>query len=278
MDTDEQARVRLKEYAKQWQELFKSVLAQLAPGLDIQQKMRASLQPILEAQESLRQALAPIFELGHLLAHQLQRVFRDLPPRMQEAIFVLAGRGWYFDLEMPFPDLWNLENALLEGDVAQAEDALCKYFEGRLAGIEESILAKFPHLAHLLRAAFDAHRRGEYALSIPVLLAQTDGICKEVMDQYLFIRNRKTRKPATAIYVEQTTTDCFTAALLSLLAETLPISASERERPLGSDALNRHTVLHGEDLNYGTKRNSLKAVSLVSFVAHVLGEDKQRNP
>lgn len=286
MNTDEQAQVLLKEYAKQWQKSFDGVLTQLAPALDMQQqKVRASLRPILEAQESLRKALAPVLELAQSLfpaVHQFLRVLSELPAQIREAILVLAKRGWYFDHEMPLPRLWRLENALLEGDVARAEDALCEYFDGRLAGIEESILARFPHRAHLVRAAFDAHRKGEYALSIPVLLTQTDGICKEVMGKYLFIKGKKTGKPATAAYVEQITTDYYTAALsaalLTLVAETLPISESEGERPSGSDALNRHTVLHGEDLSYGTKRNSLKAVSLINYVAHVVGEDDQRNP
>ena len=53
-------------------------------------------------------------------------------------------------------------------------------------------------LLGLIRAAFNAHRRQEYELAIPVILAQTGGICKEVVNEYLFIKNNK--KPGTAIY------------------------------------------------------------------------------
>jgi hypothetical protein len=57
------------------------------------------------------------------------------------------------------------------------------------------------------------------------------------------------------------------AAILSPLAETLPINASENERPRNFNGLNRHMVLHGESLDYGSKVNSLKAISLVNYVS-----------
>jgi len=224
--------------------------------------------PVAEFQKSLQGLLSPAFE-------QLQRSFRELPPRIQEALLLLGTHGWYLDLEMPMPWLWALKKALSEGNVEEAEEALVEYFEGRLDEIEKSITERFPHRTHLMRAAFKAHRRQEYELSIPVLLAQTDGICRDVVNQYLF--TKKKRKPSTAIYVEQIATDAYRAALLSPLAQTLPISASERERPTGSDALNRHAVLHGESLDYGSKTNSLKTISLVNYVAHVLEVEKE-NP
>lgn len=275
----------------------------MSPALEVQEALRQSMQPIIEAQNSLEKALEPILaqqeswkklaESVQMLAVQatdfqesiqqlvtlsfepLQKTFRELPPRTREALLLLGEQGWYFDLEMPIQGLWQLTDALLEGNVTEAEEALVEYFESRLSEIEQSITARFPHREHLVRAAFNAHRRQEYALAIPVLLAQTDGICKEVSNQYLFMKQNK--RPRTAIYVEQIAADSFTAALLSPLAQTLPISASESGRPEGANALNRHAVLHGESLNYGSKINSLKAISLINYVAHVL-EKRTGNP
>ncbi len=88
------------------------------------------------------------------------------------------------------------------------------------------------------------------------------------MGQYLFMK--KDKKPLTALYVEQALADSFQAALLSPLAQTLPINASEKDRPKGTDALNRHEVLHGIALDYDTAINSHKAVSLVNYVTSVV--------
>jgi hypothetical protein len=303
----------LDAHFKQWQQIAERVRAQVTPALKVQETLQKSLGPIIEAQETFQKALqtilaeqnrwrefiesikVPHFNLPDLSPltkqvaefqkslqglicpafEQLQRSFRELPPRTQEALLLLGANGWYLDLEMPLPGLWELKKALSEGNVAEAEEALVEYFEDELEKIETSITERFPHRAHLIRAAFNAHRRQEYELSIPVLLAQTDGICKEVVNQYLFIKQNK--KPSTAIYVDQIAADTYRAALLSPLAQTLPINASERERPAGFDALNRHTVLHGESLDYGSKTNSLKAISLVNYVAHVLEVEKENH-
>ena len=260
----------LEAHLRQWQEIPDRVRKQLEPFRDIHESIRKSLQPVIETSETLHKALEPILASEPAFL-ELQKGFKELPPRTQEALLLLGEHGWCLDPEMSLPALWELEGALADGNVLEAEEALVDYFEGRLSEIEESISTKFPHRIHIIRAAFEAHRRGEYSLSVPVLLAQADGICKETVDQYLVMRNDK--KPRTAIYVAQLAADTYRAALLSPLATTLPIGATEKERQEGFTALNRHMVLHGESLDYGSKINSLKTVSLVNYVAHFLPAD-----
>jgi hypothetical protein len=215
----------------------------------------------------MRDFFHPLHVAFEGLQKSLQRL-QNLSPRTQEAVLLLGFHGWYLDLEMTLPQLWTLEKALSDGNTAKAEETLAEYFEGRSDDIENSIIKRFPRREHLLRPAFGAHRRQEYVLSIPVFLTQTDGICKDATNHYFFLK--RYNKPQTAHYVEQIAADALTASLLSPLARTLPISASERERSSGDNALNRHAVLHGEALNYGTKINSLKAISLINYVAHIL--------
>jgi hypothetical protein len=306
---NDKASEALEAHFKKWQEMGERMRAIVAPVLKQQEQLQKYLQPIVESQQAFQKALEPILaeqerwkrivrsielpkialpDLAPLTKQaeefrrsieglispafeELQRSFRELPPRTQEALILLGTHGWYLDLEMPLPGLWELKKALTDGNVAEAEDALIEYFESRTDEIEKSIVERFPKRQKLLNAAFNAHRRQEYELSIPVLLAQTDGICKEVVNEYLFLKHNK--KPRTAIYVEQVASDTYRAALLSPLAQTLPIGASENERDEGFNELNRHMVLHGEALDYGNKKNSLKAISLINYVAHVLKTD-----
>lgn len=299
----------LDVHLKQWQEIAERVQRQMAPFHGIDETIRKLIQPIADKREALEKALGPILanqehwrqivesvrlpqivlpDLSPIAKQiidfqkafqesidpafqQLQQGFKELPARTQEALLLLGQHGWFLDPEMSLPDLWELKTALSEGNLLEAESALISYFESRLTEIEVSITIKFPHRAHLIRSAFFAHRHEEYSLSIPVLLAQSDGICKETVDQYLFIKQDK--KPRTAIYVAQIAADTYMAALLSPLAESLPIGASEKERPEGFVSLNRHAVLHGESLDYGNKANGLKAISLVNYIAHFLPAD-----
>jgi hypothetical protein len=303
----------LDKHFKQWQQLAEHVRAQVTPALKVQEALQKSLEPIIKAQNAFQKSLEPMLiaqkrmqemvesiKLPNIVIpdmspftkqiaefqksmeglispafEHLQRTFRELPPRTQEAILLLGEHGWYLDLEMPIPSLWKLKKALSEGNIEEAQEALISYFEDRLEKIQKSISEKFPHRAHLIEAAFNAHRRQEFKLSIPVLLAQTDGICKEIVNEYFFIKQN--RRPRTAIYVEQIASDTYRAALLSPLAQTLPIGASENERSEGFRELNRHMVLHGESLDYGNKTNSLKAISLINYVAHVLTPENE-NP
>lgn len=221
----------------------------------------------LEFQSSIQGIISPAFE-------QFNRSFHNLPPRIKEALLLLGTHGWYMDEEWTIPDLFQLIKGLSSGNIDEAEHALIEHFESRTDDIEKSIVKRFPQREKIIRAAFNAHRKEEYELSIPVLLAQTDGICKELVSEFLFIKENK--KPRTAKYVERIVSDTFEAAFLSPLAQTLPIGASEHERPEGFNELNRHMVMHGESLDYGNKTNSLKAISLINYVAHELTPEKEK--
>lgn len=299
----------LEAHLRQWQEIGQHMKTIIAPVLKQQDQFQEALRPIVESQKAFQKSLEQISTNHEIWKNaiqsierttivlpdwtsltkqaevyrksieglispafkELQKSFRDLPPRTQEALILLGMHGWYLDLDMPFPALWELKKALSDGNVKEAEDALVEHFEGRLDDIEKTIIEKFPKRIKLVGSAFNAHRRKEYELSIPVLLSQTDGICKDVVNEYLFLKQNK--RPRTAIYVEQVAADSYRAALLSPLAQTLPIAASEAERDEGFNELNRHMVLHGESLDYGTRKNSLKAISLINYVANVLELD-----
>ena len=201
---------------------------------------------------------------------EIQHNFEYLPRKTQKAILILAEHGWYLDFKLPFSYLWTLQDALTSGYTSEVEEALIQHFEEQLSEIEDDILTRFPHRGHIISLAFKAHRQGEYFLSIPVLLIQVDGICKDVTGESFFMKQKG--KPRTAVYAEQTDKTRFKNALLSPLANVTPICASERERKDGFELLNRHTVLHGESLDYGSKVNGLRAISLINYVSQVLSK------
>ena len=75
--------------------------------------------------------------------------------------------------------------------------------------------------------------------------------------------------------MDSVASDTFRHALLSPLSQPLPISASKHERDESFNELNRHQVMHGESLGYGTEINSLKAISLLNYVTQVLRLDDE---
>jgi hypothetical protein len=174
---------------------------------------------------------------------------------------------------MSLPEMRAFSAAIRNGDTQAAEDALEAYFTDKRAQIERHLETAFPDREPVLRRAFAAHDRGEYELSIPVMLIQADGICSELIGVQLF--RRRDKVPATAAYVQKLPADTFRAALLHPLEIALPISASADERQSASGLLHRHAVLHGVDTSYGSLRNSLRALSLLNYVATVLAPADQ---
>lgn len=253
---------------------FENIIKQMRGiSLALNENLREDINRFIESQKQLSTAL------GSLVEYQSQQIenliipafiklaesYQSYPSLIQTALMVLGNHGWFFDLEMPLPFLWELEKALENDNRADAEAALVEYFRERLPSIEKWLNEKFSHRTKIIGAAFKAHAHGDYELSIPVFLAQSDGICYEVIKHYLF--KRKDRKPSTAEYVETIASDTFRSALLFPFSHPLPISAPKHERGEFFNELNRHQVLHGEVLDYGTEINSLKSISLLNYVA-----------
>ncbi len=113
---------------------------------------------------------------------------------------------------------------------------------------------------------------------------QADGICAElVKNKSLFRISHK--KPAIASHIEEAfEQDSFERAIFIVLESVTAINMSEPDRPKDRKILNRHQIIHGESLDYGTKTNSLKAISFINYVAQsliklseVLKNNEQRN-
>ena len=201
-----------------------------------------------------------------------KKILERLPKTIREALLVLGQHGWYMDMELPCPEFSNLIRISRTEHIEVIEELLCTHIERRIDTIEASLVQDFPKRETILRAAFNAHRKEEYILSIPVLLAQTDGICTDLIGKNLFRKGQ--RKDGIEFYLERFVIDAWTEALLSPFEERLPVWASEKERSENFTELNRHMVLHGESLDYGTKTNSLKAISLINYVAQMLSRSK----
>lgn len=154
------------------------------------------------------------------------------------------------------------------------------HFEGRLDAIEDALVAELPRREKILRQAFAAHRRGDYELSVPVLLIQADGACVDLTDHHFFQKSRNSQLPEVAAHIAATQ-DAGSAMFLRPISLELPINASEKAReriaaergwPAWNE-LNRHQVLHGESVDYGTRLNSLKAISLLNYLVSFLPGD-----
>ncbi len=228
------------------------------------------LAPLATAATSLREFASTAY---YAAFEKAKKAFNKLPSRITEALGFLAQEAWFPDMRMTAADLEILVKTLKQGGSDDANAELVSYFENRLDDIEESIRENFPARERFVKAAFRAHRNQDYIASVPLFLIQSDGICLDITGAQLF-EKRSQDELRVVTYIEKIKSATIQYVLLSPLTGQIPLTFSENERPPGFSGLNRHTVIHGESLDYDTKANSLKAVSLISYIAHTLGDDR----
>ena len=233
----------------------------------VQEQLQGTLDPLAKSQANLQDRVNAFIQAFQ----KILEINEKLPALTRDVVASLAKRGWYLSLEMSLSSLNKLLELLSSGDTEQIERFMETYYSGQITQIQKDLEKKYPERAHIMTNAFAAHRREEYNLSVPIFLAQADGICFQVIDKKLFSKHKV--KPQTAQFVENMVTyDTIMAALLEPLRIATPISASikELESVDYDNILNRHAILHGTSTTYGTLGNSLKAISLLHYIATVL--------
>lgn len=199
---------------------------------------------------------------------QLDKMVRALPEKRRRQLVLFAEHGWYIDHKMSTEGIDELAAAFAGGEIREAEEALANYFRDRITSLREELDASFPMRTKILEAAFRAHKRGEYELSIPVFLTQVDGIFWEHTEFQMF--SRRLGRSKVAEYIQDMGKYSYQALLLHPLSMPIPITKSSGERDDPFPALNRHEVLHGESVEYASEMNSLRCISLLSYIAHVV--------
>lgn len=198
---------------------------------------------------------------------------RNLPEKLQAGVALLAQRGWFIDEEMGLSDISGCRTIAQNGSLDQIDALMVAHFEQQLDSIEERLVAFAPPRARILRSVFGAVRRGDDDLAVPILLMQADGLCHDHGLGSFFIRDKKDRQTPLAMRRLEDS-GVKTSLLYSPVYRVLPLYMTANERDESFTGLNRHQVLHGESVDYGTHANSLRAVSFLNCIALLLRDSK----
>jgi hypothetical protein len=212
---------------------------------------------------------------------QLQRALESDAVNMQakarQIALDLASRGWYPDPDISMANMRKVVALYDNGGMSKADATFTRYYTKHNEKVEQEVVRAFPRRGKIITSAFWAHREQQFFLSVPVLLAQADGICVDELGGELFQRDRRTQKARAAQGLANA--GPAEAAFLAPLAEIIPVMASHSERAaLRADELFRHTVLHGESVDYGTETNSCKSISLLRYLAWLLPDLRRSQP
>jgi hypothetical protein len=249
-------------------------------------KLDAAEAEVVEAMNEARVThphFVAAFEEGGAAHRAISTQARRARPKVEE---LLLAWGWFPGPWLTDPVVVELDELFrVEGDV-RADARMVAVARDQLARIRVEAGETFPDRAHILAEAFDAHEAGKYALSIPALLAQADGIGCEVLGhgrQFYSQKQRgqgltdKSKAFVLPGLAHQFPPESSYGSLLTALRERWTITADTDERADESTGrmLNRHGVLHGVDPDYATEANSHRCVLLLGFlleVGRILGE------
>lgn len=201
---------------------------------------------------------------------------KTLPDDTKRFLRDLAYRGWFFTDEMTLNEIsvfYNLTTSQHSVDEAQIDGYMEKLVEKYTDHIKQKLYDRYPTRKDVLEAAFNAHDRGEYNLSIPVFLAQADGIGTQLLGGVSPFSRKTSSTPgmlATAEEINRLSTQIDTTLIEPLgLPMGMTARSTSSERSQHPHLYNRHEVLHGISVDYGSKTNSLKAISLLGHLATV---------
>lgn len=235
------------------------------PKIDPAANIERILDGVAQAFAQIREAL----NVWQPALRQFVESMAALPDVTRNALVILGEHGWYVDPELPAGFLLTAAKSIID-DPKEATKDLCQITNERALEAEKSLCEAFPHRARIIGQAFAAHRSKTYALSIPVFLAQADGICQELHGVQIYSKDRSTHQPALKQIVEKQDLDRFTIPLLAPLLTDMPLTAGMKQRATAKARFNRHAILHGEALDYDTFENSCRAISFLTYSAWAL--------
>ncbi|WP_447731678.1 hypothetical protein [Rhodanobacter soli] len=227
--------------------------------------MKTFMQAMARLGQFIRENQSEILSFGEAL--------RNLPEKLQVGVTLLAQRGWFVDEEMGLSNISDSRTTAQDGALDQIDALMVAHFEQQLDKIEERLVAFAPPRARILRSVFGAVRRGDDDLAVPILLMQADGLCHDHGLGSFFIRDKKDRQIPIAMK-RLLDNGARTSLLYSPVYRVLPLYMTANERDESFTGLNRHQVLHGESVDYGTHENSLRAASFLNCIALLLRDSK----
>jgi hypothetical protein len=246
--------------------------ARFARGLfNVARVVQQELQIIAEKIAPYIEKAAPyLVALGKVDWPALKQRLDELPKKSKDAMRLALAEGWFFGWHDGLHSLMELVDTL-QTQPSTIDDVMVAYYRANLQPFSDELTSAHPDRAAAITAAVKAHMAlGEegYFLSIPVFIAQADGLLAEISG----VESPMTK--AAQVFREKYADDPEVLDLLCPFLElkdsAFMMSAKARQNVTHStgksfDALNRHQVLHGERSDYGTEINSLKAFSFLVF-------------
>ena len=181
----------------------------------------------------------------------------------------ISGYGWYIDGGITMGYTTQLMEKAIKGETEFLDDFFIKYYRENIENLTEKLINRQDTRQRIIKEGLDCHNEKKYHASTILFLSQADGICNGQL-----FRTKK-EKDSLKKYLSKSKNGNFINILLGMITDESAIDVGYSKKEKFDSNLNRHAVVHGLDVNFGTEINSLKAFSLLCFVSDFVNRYKK---
>lgn len=295
LEVDSPQKVVIAEHLKRSpEELLKSLQPAFKAIGEMQERIQEVIQPIVSLQEGLQKTIRPLYGMIDDVRKRIITTMESIDfKKIHDAAMILEENTIRFKaimLEIGFPPYDSIPLSHIAYFVRIYDESGTEYtkrFISRYMSLvvyrKEDIryMQKKWQKAHwlekrikVLNSALEGHIHGYYDLTIPTLLAQIEGMLVEgilLLDEPDGRIGYKVQGNFLAqVILGDADTFSFDEEIEKFYT-TIILAEFERGKEVKSE-LSRHAILHGEDVKYGTKLNSLKAILIFDYLFNKLDE------
>lgn len=245
--------------------------------------IKTSIEPAQEAAAKLNEYFSEYHEQIQRASEVIGETFRKLPDDTRRAQAYLAQRGWFVSLGfLSLPRIGWIARRGEAGGHEEVDEYVVSHVQWLKNGLTDKVREVSPSRAHIIEQAVEAHDARKYAVSIPAMLAQADGLFFEIAGKTFFSNEdddlddtRRRLLKALADAGKETTASSLAYLLVRQLHEESPIhesfghASTNGPSDTADELLNRHMILHGRSTEYCTERNGLRAIALLDLLCDV---------
>lgn len=234
------------------------------------EKIEGILQTYREPLENLAEHFSSMLDkISRITIPLTKTLAKRFSITLSERYQLLATEGWFCDIGETEEEYSTfMKKVFFYHDISELSDAFKEYHYSHLDLIEQRLLRMYPERNRFITEAFDAHRTGKYLFSIPIFLSLADGITYlKTGEACLFSSSDKQPKIKQTQFMKNLIDESL--LLEAMLSAVTNFSAINKPERMDDNRffLNRHTILHGKNLDYDTEMNSLKVISLLNYLA-----------
>ncbi|MHA6281180.1 hypothetical protein ACXYMT_13445 [Salinimicrobium sp. CAU 1759] len=223
-------------------------------------------------QENKNRTVNPFIDINPFarIAESIKILQEEAPGSLIE----LSKYGWYLGYDSLPKTPIELNRKLKNGDEKEVDEFLSEYYQKELSLVERRLIKRNPARKKLIEEGFHNHRKKNYYSSITLLLTQADGLCYDRANKFYFQNDSDLKKAKIfrpAIHSELAKDEgMFFKTFLAPMNNPSAINELIKNIENFPVRLNRHEIIHGIDIEFGTEINSLKTISFLNYLNDVL--------